>query len=335
MGIDPERTSQMKKRIAAAVLVVLWAAPAVSLGQSGRGRGRLAGTVTDERGRPVSASRIVIGFLEKAQPRHRGDDASGVKYTATAETDGRWRFLGLGTGWWRVEVAAEGFEPASVDRFVMQLYDSPPLAVKLIRSDEAKVLAAPVSAGRSAGALDHIKGPDNLIYEQLIVQDEDPDAAALALAFIKLNTGELESADSEFARVFERTQDDPMRRGLAAAALAGRGESLFRKGDLEGARNDLVRSFELHPRSEITAFDLGEICFAARRADEAVFYYGEAARLSPDWSDPLEKLGNAWLHQGDWNRAADAFRRFLALESEGARALMIRDRLKELERIRK
>lgn len=324
----------MDKRIAATLLVMLSAA-VLTFGQAGRGRGKLAGIVTDERGRPLSSARIVVGFLVKAQPRHTDNDASGIKHVATSETDGRWRVLGLGTGWWRVDVSADGFEPSSVDRFVMQLYDSPLLTVKLVRSNASKPLVGPGAPNRNAGALDHLKGPDVPIYELLLVQDEDPDAAGLALAFIKLENGESEAASADFARIFERTGSDPMRRALAAAALAGRGESLFRMGDLDGARKDLARSFELHPRSEITAFDLGEICFAAKRPDEAVFYYGEAIRLSPDWSDPLEKLGNAWLHQGDWSKAADAFRRFLALEPEGARALRVKDMLKELERIRK
>ena len=324
----------MNKQIAATLLVMLSAA-VLTYGQAGHGRGRLAGTVTNEQGRPLPSVRVVVGFLEKAQPRYLGVEEAGFKHVAATDAEGRWRFLGLGTGWWRVEIAAEGYEPASMDRFVMQLYDSPPLRVKLLRPDAASALAGPGPADRNAGALFHLKGPDIPIYEQILVQDEDPDAARLALASMHLENGEVEAAASGFARVFERVRSDPMRRPLAAAALAGRGEALFRMGDLDGARDCLVSSFGLHPRSEITAFDLGEICFAARRVDEAILYYGEAARLSPDWSDPLEKLGNAWLHKDDWTRAADAFRRFLSLEPDGARALRVRDMLKELERIRK
>jgi Flp pilus assembly protein TadD len=324
----------MDKRIAALILVLASiAGPA--MGQAGHGRGRLAGTVTDDKGRPVPSARIIIGFLEKAQPRWSGATESGIRHVGEADAEGHWRFLGLGTGWWRVEIAAEGYAPASIDRFVMQLYDSPPLRVKVGRPDAEGTSPEPGPRGKSAGALFNLKGPDNLNYEKILVQDEDPDAAALALASIRMENGEVEAAAAEFARIAERVGDDPMRPRLAAAALAGRGEALLRLGDRDGAREALFRSFKLNPRSEITAFDLGEIDFAARRIEEAAFYYGEAIRLSPDWSDPWEKLGAVWMHKGDWKRAEDSLRRFLALEPEGVRALRVGGLLKELERVRK
>jgi hypothetical protein len=324
----------MDKRIAALILVLI-AIAGPCLAQAGRGRGRLAGTVTDEKGRPVPSARVVVGFLEKAQPKASGAEEPGIRHAAAADTEGRWRFLGLGTGWWRVDVAADGFEPASVDRFVMQLYDSPTLRVKMVRANAGGSAAEPGNGGRSGGALYHLKGPDVPLYEQLLVQDEDPDAAALALAQIKMENGEIEAAAAEFARIAERVENDPMRPRLAAAALAGRGEALLRLGDADGARAALLRSFKLNPQSEITAFDLGEIDFAARRAEDAAFYFGEAVRLSPDWSDPLEKLGAVWLHKGDWKRSEESLRRFLALEPEGVRALRVGELLKELERVRK
>ena len=325
----------MKKRTAAMVLLLLAASAGPALAQAGRGRGRLTGSVTDDKGRPLPAAHVVVGFLEKAQPKSTGAEEPGIRHTAAADAEGRWRVLGLGTGWWRVEVAAEGFEPASVDRFVMQLYDSPALRIKMVRANAGGSSAEPGKGGQSGGALFHLKGPDVPLYEQLLVQDEDPDAAALALAQIKMENGEVEAAAVECGRIAERVAADPMRPRLAAAALAAWGEARLRLGDAEGAREVLLRSFKLNPGSEIIAFDLGEIEFAARRADEAAYYFGEAVRLSTDWSDPWERLGTVWLNKGDWGRAEESFRRFLALEAEGARALQVRERLRELGKIRK
>jgi tetratricopeptide (TPR) repeat protein len=326
----------MDKRIVARLVAFgLILVPVLALGQAGRGRGHLFGVVQDDRGLTLHSAKVSIRFLEKAQSRLAKNETGGLRYESAADEDGRWRFLGLGTGWWRVEVTAEGFEPARIDHFVMQLYDSKPLTVKLNRPAVLKNTIDMGLGGQNTGEMFNLRGPDAAVYERVLVQDKDPDAALLAVASVHLENGDFAQAAKDFGQVCEHTQTDPLRKALNAAALAGRGESLFRQGDWDGALRDLASSFELRPNSEITAFDLAEIHFAQKRAADAILFYREAIRISPDWSDPFEKLGNALLHQGALADASDAFRRFLVLEPNGARAIRVTEALKEIEKIRK
>ena len=84
---------------------------------------RVAGTVKDESGKPVSGATITA-----ANP----DEAPSV-YTTTSDTRGRFGMLGLRRGVWMFTIAAPGFQTVRASGEVQALRPNPPLDIKLIR----------------------------------------------------------------------------------------------------------------------------------------------------------------------------------------------------------
>jgi hypothetical protein len=111
-------------------LIGIWLAMSLVLGlsvlgraQTGLGKGRLAGTIMDEDGRPVAGARILLAHVY------------GLKAETLSDAKGRWAIAGLGTGRVVLRILAEGYQSATVHVSVSQLSRNPRLPIMLEFAD--------------------------------------------------------------------------------------------------------------------------------------------------------------------------------------------------------
>ncbi|GAI76300.1 unnamed protein product, partial [marine sediment metagenome] len=84
------------------IILLLFSTVNFAFTQGGRGKGRLKGKVLDENGNPIENAKIVFTSI-------RFQDLS---FETTSDKKGKWAYIGLGSGMWRVSVTAEGYSPA-------------------------------------------------------------------------------------------------------------------------------------------------------------------------------------------------------------------------------
>lgn len=290
--------------------------------RSGYGIGRLTGTVTDDGGNPIQGAKVVLRYL--------GDDI--VTFQAKTDGAGEWRFLGLGSGEWRITVFADGHSPAEATRLVSQLVRNPPLALVLTR------IQTPIENATAENLLDRAG--------ELFYQNKYGEAAAVLMDYLKLDpqdvmarllagdcyreNGDLQKGLEQFGTIVAMTSNDPLSKEITARGLTGLGECYFKLGDLEKAEANFRASFEKAGDNEVVAYNLGEVCFSLGEIDDAIRFYDQAAGLSPAWADPLFKLGLVCLKAGRNDKAGEAWRKFLALESSSPRAVQVKKDLKTL-----
>lgn len=92
--------------------------------------GRVAGTITDEEGRPVKGATIVAENREQAPST----------FTSSSDPKGRFSILGLRRGIWIFTIQAPGFETTAARLDVVTVKPNPPLNVRL---EKAAALARP------------------------------------------------------------------------------------------------------------------------------------------------------------------------------------------------
>lgn len=97
--------------------------------------GRVAGTVTDEEGRPVKGATIVAENREQAPST----------FTSSSDSRGRFSILGMRRGIWTFTIQAPGFETTAARLDVVSVKPNPPLNVRLEKA------AAPARPGPLAG----------------------------------------------------------------------------------------------------------------------------------------------------------------------------------------
>jgi tetratricopeptide (TPR) repeat protein len=314
-------------RIFFVIVILIGSVPVRGLDQVGQGKGRLTGVVTDDGGEPISGAKVVLRFLGKGQ----------ASFETTTDKSGRWSILGLGTGDWNVMASADGYDSANRDCFVRQLYDNPRVPLVLAKIQPLKQDPRPAGLLEKANDFFYVKkyGEAAAAYQEYLRLNPDDVMVRLSAGDCYRENGEFQKGIEQFQKVVEMTSKDPLSKEITARGLTGLGECYFKIGDLEKAESYFRSSIEKSAENEVVAYNLGEVCFSLRKVDEAIRYYALAARLSPYWSDPLYKLGYAYLNSSQYEKAKEALQKFLTLEPIGIRAAKAKKTLEDIEKIKK
>lgn len=298
-------------------------------GQSARGKGRLAGVVVDGEENLIQSAKVVIEFL--------GKDVS--KLESTTDKRGRWSFLGLGTGRWKITASLDGYIPSSLDFFVQQLERNPKITLIL-----KKLSAFDKPFIEDEGSFEFLEKGNELYREGKYAE-----ALSAFEEFLRLNPkayqtrlniyncyrelGEYEKAIEQCNLILENvSQDETLGKEMAAKALAGIGECYLMQKDMENAQKYFEQSIETYPENELIAYNVGEIFFSNQKLEEALRYFTLASELKPDWSDSYYKLGLVYLNTGDLAKAAENFEKFLTLEQDTERAVSAKNILEQIKK---
>ncbi len=123
------------------IMIIVLLAGMPALAQAGQGRGRLAGTVRDEAGNAVPGATVWLEFSE-----------AGRRMETETDKEGKWAFIGIGSGKARITVMAEGFQGVVVNALVSQLRLNKPVAI-VLKPFADKPLQAAVLKETSAPAM--------------------------------------------------------------------------------------------------------------------------------------------------------------------------------------
>lgn len=290
--------------------------------RSGSGSGRIGGKVTDLEGVPLAGLEVRLSFAQNQSLVHKGK--TGKK--------GDFAFANLGTGLWYLTVLGPGYELSSSSVIVSQVEKNAPIRIKLKRSetatpaglidDPASVIE--LSEGRQlfeerkyAGAL--------LRFEAVLAKNPTLASVRVLAADCRLELSDLVKAEEDYQAVLGAPDAGAAAGpGVMARASAGLGHIRIRQGRPEEAGDLFKKAADLAPKDEVLAYNIGEICFAAKSYDEAVAWLLRASEIKPDWPDAHLRLGHAYLAKGDSGEAASRFEKFLSLEPDGERAVTVK-----------
>ncbi len=319
---------------ALAVLLTL-AGPAAALpAQENLGRGRVTGKVVDPANKPVEGALVVAQSLT----------ALGTKLEARTDAKGLFVIARLGTGLWRFTAGKSGYEDAVQDVDVHQLRPNPPLVLALkdlavaAGVDEARRSAEDV-LGRANGLLAAERFAEARdLFEAFLIDHPDAYRVRLQIGLCALKLGELDRAETELKALLEAVMEASgsydKEGPLAAQALAGLGEAAVKRGDFEAGMARFREALAVPPASELVAYNVAEILFSHQRIDEAIEHYLMAIEIRKDWPRPYHKLGMACLNKGDYPRALDYLRKFVALEPDSPAAAEARNVIAAVEKLK-
>jgi tetratricopeptide (TPR) repeat protein len=310
------------------VIALCLALASTAAAQSGRGKARAKGVVTDQEGNPVISAKVVMEFLGKDQ----------VTFETTTNKKGEWGILGLGTGVWKITVTAEGYTPAAVEEMIQQLERNPKIEMTLVKvqqtdkpivEDEESLLIL-----EKGNRLFDQENYDEALtaYQEFLLANPTAYQVGLNIAECYREKAEYESAIAEYEKVLEQTSPEVASgQETAAKALAGMGECHLKQEDFEKAQEYFKRSIDTYSDNELIAYNVGEIYFSNQKLDEALHYFTVANEIKPDWSEPLYKLGLVYLNKADFANAKLYLNKFLAVESDTERAGGVRNILTQIK----
>lgn len=316
------------------ILMFLVSLPFSLMAQEGRGKGRVRGEVHDEAGNPIVGAQVVATHLE-----------SGTTFTGTSDKKGFWAVAGLGTGYFRFTVSAEGYGTTYHETRVSQFANrNPPIKFTL---KKVQVSSMDMPAIQDEGTLALFE-EGNQLYEQenyaeAVTKFEEFLVANPTIFQINLNIGncyremgEYDKAIETYNKILDKIKED---KGSfegdesAARALASIGETHIKQGDLEKASDYLKQAIEIFPQDEALAFNVGEIYFNQREIDKAIEYYQMATKINEKWGPPYRQMGYAYLNKGDYQAAVDSFKKFILVAPDDPKAAEIEALIPKLEEL--
>lgn len=300
-----------------------------AVGQTARGKARLSGVVVDDAGNALESATVVIEYLGKDTAKHE----------TKSDKRGKWSFLSLGTGRWKITGSAEGYVPMATEAYVRQLERNPKVTLKLkkiAQSDKPIIEDEESFALLDQGNKLYDEGKYKqaiLFYEDFLVKNPKAYQTRLNIYNCYREMEEYDKAKEQCNLILEKVSTDaPMGKEMAAKALAGLGECYLKKNDMENAQKYFKQSIETYPDNELIAYNVGEIFFSNQNLDEAVHYFALAKQIKPDWSDAYYKLGLVYLNQADYEKARENLEKFLTLEKDTERAANVKNILEQLKK---
>lgn len=133
----------------------------------------------------------------------------------------------------------------------------------------------------------------------------------MAVAGLRLATGDSTEAEAAYRRALVLVPHAP-------DVLIGLAESLAAGGKTVEAESTFQRAIAAQSSYVAAHVAYGNFLLSQGRAPDAIPEYERAAILAPDDPNALNNLGGAHLYMGNFEKAADAFSRSLALEPRRA-----------------
>lgn len=300
--------------LAACALLLCGALAGEALAQLSTGRARTRGRIEDPQGNPVPGAKITLTHVR-----------TGDVYTTEADDDGVWVKGNMGSGEWKFEINAPGFQTwtrtvnvrnlmrNAVVEAVMQPGSSEPEAegptVSSLFSGELgerlKAANALFDAGEHAAALAAF---EDILAEEAAKEEPNPE-----IYYVHLNAGNAayrmeeyaKAADHYGAMLEEAPDNQDARLGLAKVYMMERrvDDALAEldKLDLSGIQDPIVY------------YNIGSLLFDQGQSAEAEGYYQQAVDLDPSFVEARMQLGLSMIQQGKMAEAKPHFEKVVEL----------------------
>jgi len=285
-----------KRRISRlSVLLVLFVAVTASsaAAQDWRGKGRLEGRVTDEDGKPVAGATVKIRLPD--------NPSQGVDLKS--DSKGRWAYLGLRGGDWKITIEAPGFMAGETIYSVSEVARGNPVnytmkPVPKVESAPSTVppeIAEAVKGGNEA--LEQKRWADaRVAFEKVLPVAPENTGLLIALARAYSGEGNTEKAVEMLKRI---TDKDPANWG-AWMLMAN---MLLDKGKLEEGRAAL----EHVPQQAVTDpnvfINVGVLFMNQKKDDDAEAYFSKAIATAPGQFDGYYYRGLARISLKNYDGA--------------------------------
>jgi tetratricopeptide (TPR) repeat protein len=293
------------------------------------------GVVTDSHNKPVEGAKIT---LRKGE----GQDAKGPKEILTDKA-GRWSFLGLAGGQWRILIDKEGFVPSEGrTNIVESSFDVPqPIRIALQEIDAAQAKAQAQAAQKATGPSGNdIKGwiqqGNDLLqqqkfadaraqYEKALAQLDKANQAPIlrGIAVTYYAEKNLPKAIETMKQVLVLTPDDAQATQLLVNWLVEAGK----EDEAKTYMAKLPQGASVDPN---TLLNLGIKAYNEKKLDEAARDFDRVVKEHPELPDAYYYRGLVLLAQNKPALAKADFQKLLELAPNHPHAAEVKEYIKSL-----
>jgi Flp pilus assembly protein TadD len=286
--------------------------------QEWTGRGRLEGTVKNEKGEPIASAAISLRWKQSA---HGGPDVK-------TDQKGKWVYLGLAGGEWTYAVGAAGYVPQSFGVSVMEFARNQPVDVKLQAQQQAapqpeaheelqvggktitKDASEAIERGNAAFAAKNFPEAREAYLRAL---QELPDNAPLTMRVAAVYAAENNNEEAlKYARKASELDPNETYAWLLVATIE------MQNGNVDAGKAALDKIPPDKIKQPDVYLNLGILLYNKKKSAEAEVAFGKALAISPDLADAYYYRGLARLGLKNKPGAKEDFQKYLELAPDGS-----------------
>jgi tetratricopeptide (TPR) repeat protein len=271
--------------------------------QEGRGNGRLAGTVVDEKGNAIEGATVTLKYIEFNQ-----------QLQVKSNKKGQWGIIGLAKGTVQVTGELEGYASATTQQPISGVTPNPEIHLVLKKGTGAAGDENRDAILRAHEMFDNRQYEEALkLYQEFAQKNPANFSVGIYIANCKTEMRDYEEALAEYQKVLaEITKETPDLKGNATAALAyaGIGDVYLRQQKFKEAEDNFRLSIDILPGDPALPYNVAEIMFVQNKVDDAEKYYQIAVQIKPEWPKPYLKLAYVALNKGQMDKALEYLKKF-------------------------
>jgi tetratricopeptide (TPR) repeat protein len=289
----------------------------LSLGaQDWKGKGRLAGLITDKAGAPLEGVRVKL-FSLKAQ------EGLEVK----TDKSGRWKAAWIRSGGWNIDFDKIGYAPKKLSVEISENKRNPDIDIALdkieglVFTDELMDLLT--RGNELFDKKDHAGAM--AVYEDILAKYPDAYPIYMNIGNCHFAQEKYDLAEASYLKLLEK---DPKNVNAIIAV-----------GNCYANRNDTAKAQEWYGKVEFEKLDdptvlynLGTIYYNNAKFEDALKFYQKAVEKQKDSTDALYQLGLTYLNFQRNAEAIAAFEDYLKIDAESQRAGQVKSFLEYLRK---
>ena len=317
------------KNLVFPLLLLMLLAGLPTFAQEWAGRGRMHGEVKDDQGRPVEGAQVWMRHGDATiDPANPGEGPKPV----TTKKNGKWSFLGLAQGSWRVLILKEGFL-ASEGSVKVNESGPPPQAIMI---NLKPMSAAQAAAQQGPSVLDIIEEGNQLLTQEKFTEAR----AAYEKALAQLDPENHPPILRGIARTwFQENQPDKAVQVLQQALQIKPDDAeslrltinlLVAQGKEKEAQEYIARLPQGQTVDPATLLNIGIKHYNEGNMPEALAEFNKVVSENPSLPDAYYYRGLAYLASGKTAEAKADFQKLLELDPKHANADEAREFLKSM-----
>ena len=308
------KEKKMKKSILIALCLLLTAGMLPA--QNWKGKGRLEGTVTDEKGAPIAGVKVKLTYVK---------DNEG--FEVATEADGVFHANWIRKGAWNIDFFKPGYEMKAISVNANEYTKNEPILISLKKASGIVLTDEIKNDLNKANDLFDQKNYAGAVELYAAIIAENPEIYILYknIGNCYFAQEQYDKAEEAYLKILEKEPDNA--------------DAMVLIGNTYANRNEREKAMEWYGKIDVEKItdatvlvNIGINYLNIGKSEEALKYFKQAVVVDPDDLDALYRLGLAYISSSDSDEAITCFENYLKIDSTSERADQVRKFLDYLKK---
>lgn len=281
-----------------------------------KGKGRVAGVVTDEEGNPLEGVTVKLFYVKEQQG-----------FSVKTDKEGKWIAPWIRGGQWYIDFEKVGYAPKKISVELQEFKKNPEIKIAL-KKIEGLIVTDEIREQLEKGnqLFDEKKYDEaRAVFEKILAENPDAYPIWKNVGNCYFAQEKYDLAEQAYMKILEKDPDN-------TDAMIAIGNTYQNRGQTE-------KAFEWYGKVDVNKisdpvviYNIGTIYYNSGQFKEALVYYQKAVEKDKNFTDAIYQLGLTYLNLQKNKEAIETFEKYLKIDPDSSRAEQVKAFLNYLKK---